>query len=808
MAIFDGIDTFVELQDAINQANTNGQADIFNITGSILLTSALPLINETNSLTINGGDFTLDGNNAFRLLFIQSGSVTLNNLTLTKGLAKGGDGAGGGAGMGGAIFILSGNVTANSITVSESQAIGGNGLSGDGLGGGGFGGNGGVAVGTAAGGGGGFGGSGSDGNVDGTGGSGGSGGLLNSTGIGGSGGSSAGVDGGGGSGSGGGFGGGGGGGGGGLFGGSGGNGGFGGGGGAGATGGSGSKGGDGGYGGGAGGSGSLSSVPGFGGGGAGIGNGGGAGMGGAIFIRTGSLSLTNSRFINNSTTGGTASGRNGSALGGAIFALNSLTNSNGNNGGFPSTLPTVTGTGLFAQGNTASGNDGSGLNNANAFGTLLTFNIPGVAPLVLAIARSGNALTNASVVNYTVTFSEPVTGVDVTDFDLTTTGLAGASVASVAPVVGKDGTYLVSVNTGIGSGTLRLNVLNNNSIIDLDPAPLAAGFTTGDLYTIDQTAPTVDVVDVTPDPRVTAVETLTIQFSEPIKNFDLADLSLTRDGVAIALTTATLTSNDNQVWTLGNLKLSTGQAGAYQVTVNPSNITDEAGNGLAALATDSWVLPIANGPTDTAELVPIPTAVGGALGTPVLFSQIKPFKIKGSNRADKLKGTRKADKILARSGNDIVTAGGGNDLVQGVAGNDNLKGGGGNDSLVGGAGNDTLVGQGGNDVLAGGAGDDVLNGGGGKNMYVFSSLNDGIDTILGFKATDVIDLRGILNQGAFASGGTAFARLSEFVKLAAVGSDTQVLIDLDGSGAGTTFGAIAKLQNLAPSAVTSINFVV
>jgi len=58
MAVFNSIDTFAELQAAINQSNSNGQADIFNITGNIVLTSALPFINETNSLTINGGNFT------------------------------------------------------------------------------------------------------------------------------------------------------------------------------------------------------------------------------------------------------------------------------------------------------------------------------------------------------------------------------------------------------------------------------------------------------------------------------------------------------------------------------------------------------------------------------------------------------------------------------------------------------------------------------------------------------------------------------------------------------------------------------
>ncbi|WOB45736.1 type I secretion C-terminal target domain-containing protein [Thermoleptolyngbya oregonensis NK1-22] len=209
------------------------------------------------------------------------------------------------------------------------------------------------------------------------------------------------------------------------------------------------------------------------------------------------------------------------------------------------------------------------------------------------------------------------------------------------------------------------------------------------------------------------------------------------------------------------------------------------------------------------ELLPVPTAPNGQLGTPLVFSLgRRPNVVRGTNRAETLRGTNRNDRIIARSGNDRVIARGGNDLVDGGSGNDDLRGGGGNDQLVGGAGDDTLRGQAGNDILIGGAGNDVLIGGGGRNMFVFNSLAEGIDTIADFKTTDVIDLRGIFQQPAFLAGGTPFQRLSAYVKLSQVGTATRIFVDADGSGAGTNFVAIANLNNTQVSSVTSVNFVI
>ncbi len=110
-------------------------------------------------------------------------------------------------------------------------------------------------------------------------------------------------------------------------------------------------------------------------------------------------------------------------------------------------------------------------------------------------------------------------------------------------------------------------------------------------FIIDTTAPTASVGAVS-SPRTSAVSSLTITFSEPVTGFDKADLSLTRNGAAVALSGATLTSGDNVTWTLGNLANLTGTPGNYVFTLTAaaSGITDVAGNALAGNAGTTWTV--------------------------------------------------------------------------------------------------------------------------------------------------------------------------------------------------------------------------
>lgn len=116
-------------------------------------------------------------------------------------------------------------------------------------------------------------------------------------------------------------------------------------------------------------------------------------------------------------------------------------------------------------------------------------------PKVLSSVRASANPTNATNVNFTVTFSSAVTGVDIvapfSDFGLTIgSGIAGAFISSVTPVSGT--TYTVNVNTGSGNGTIRLDVIDDDSVVDSGAHPLGGAgagngnFITGEVYTVSK----------------------------------------------------------------------------------------------------------------------------------------------------------------------------------------------------------------------------------------------------------------------------------------------------------------------------------
>ena len=84
----------------------------------------------------------------------------------------------------------------------------------------------------------------------------------------------------------------------------------------------------------------------------------------------------------------------------------------------------------------------------------------------------------------------------------------------------------------------------NSDIRDLAGNPLAldASIT----WQVDTTPPTLDIVDISPDPRTTSISQATIVFSESVTNFTLADLHLFRDGTEIALPIAQRTDDFRQ----------------------------------------------------------------------------------------------------------------------------------------------------------------------------------------------------------------------------------------------------------------------
>ncbi len=131
---------------------------------------------------------------------------------------------------------------------------------------------------------------------------------------------------------------------------------------------------------------------------------------------------------------------------------------------------------------------GSGAGNGN-FTTGESYTVNRTSPKVLTSAASDPNPTNAGTVHFTVTFSEAVSGVDAGDFSLTVTGLSGVAIAGVN---GSGNVYTVAVSTGAGAGTIRLDVLDDDSIVNAGGVPLGSvgigngSFNTGDVYTINR----------------------------------------------------------------------------------------------------------------------------------------------------------------------------------------------------------------------------------------------------------------------------------------------------------------------------------
>ncbi|XEG75678.1 DUF4347 domain-containing protein [Pseudomonas sp. abacavir_1] len=128
------------------------------------------------------------------------------------------------------------------------------------------------------------------------------------------------------------------------------------------------------------------------------------------------------------------------------------------------------------------------LNNVGATSGVL---VDSVAPSASGIVRVDASPSNGTSVRYTVTFSEAVSGVDASDFVLVGSQTASGVVSSVSTVDSR--TYSVVVSAVAGTGTLRLDLANDNSIKDQAGNALSGGLQ-GETYAIDHSAPQVSLV--------------------------------------------------------------------------------------------------------------------------------------------------------------------------------------------------------------------------------------------------------------------------------------------------------------------------
>jgi hypothetical protein len=247
---------------------------------------------------------------------------------------------------------------------------------------------------------------------------------------------------------------------------------------------------------------------------------------------------------------------------------------------------------------------------ANA-GNWWSFKVVPVNPSVKSITRVNPTPTSASSVNFTVTFSHSVTGVDGSDFVLTATGnMVGVSIINMG---GSGATYIVTANISSGSGTLRLDLVDNDSIVDVSNLPLGGSgagngsFARGEIYTIDRTAPTVVSSAAVPGSwNLLYDHYFQVRFSEPVTGVDTSapfgDFTLTTTG-SIVGASITSVSGTGTTYTVA-VKPGSGEGTIRLDVVNNGTIKDGLGNPLGGSFTSGVPYPIYKN---------IETYIGGSL---------------------------------------------------------------------------------------------------------------------------------------------------------------------------------------------------
>jgi len=166
--------------------------------------------------------------------------------------------------------------------------------------------------------------------------------------------------------------------------------------------------------------------------------------------------------------------------------------------------------------------------------------------------------------------------------DITITGVNVASVEDQG-----SGVWRYSYDGDLKDGPVEVAVLG------LRVADLAENWNEEriETFVFDTGAPTVEISQVTPNPRLGEVATLMITFSERIEGLDVGDLSLTYNGGANLLTASqTISTEDNITFELGELEFLTVETGTYQLTLIAAGslIEDAAGRLLIEDSAMSW----------------------------------------------------------------------------------------------------------------------------------------------------------------------------------------------------------------------------
>ncbi|MGC5703850.1 DUF4347 domain-containing protein [Pseudomonas sp. NFXW11] len=267
----------------------------------------------------------------------------------------------------------------------------------------------------------------------------------------------------------------------------------------------------------------------------------------------------------------------------------------------------------------ASGNTGSGNTSSN------NYSIDTQRPTATIVVANSN-LGIGQTTGVTITFSEAVTGFDLSDLSVANGVLSNLTSSDG----GKTWTATLTPTAAITDAT-NLIVLDTSLVSDA-AGNTGLGISISNNYGIDGDRPTASIVIANPNLTAGQTTTVTFTFSEKVSGFDLSDLSVA-NGVLSNLVssdggktwTATLTPTANLVDPSNFITLDTslvtdlaGNAGTGYANSNNYGINTVALGGDPEFRISDPVVPTPGQPTVPLQPV-VFTSPTGDLGSPVGF---------------------------------------------------------------------------------------------------------------------------------------------------------------------------------------------
>lgn len=160
--------------------------------------------------------------------------------------------------------------------------------------------------------------------------------------------------------------------------------------------------------------------------------------------------------------------------------------------------------------------DSSGLGLLAGASDASLFAVDTIAPEPLEVALVGTPPANAQTVDFLVTYTEPVIGVDTGQFEVYLGGTTDEA-PSVAAVNGSGSVWTVTVDLGVSEGVIDLLLVSDDSVTDLAGNTLASLTSSGEVHAADTRPPRLIAAEALGDsPTAASTVKFTLAFSEPV----------------------------------------------------------------------------------------------------------------------------------------------------------------------------------------------------------------------------------------------------------------------------------------------------